>query len=129
MRADQAITGYTKTMVGAEDVQNKLDRLAETLSSEGYIADSDREANDYLLRLNHCPISAAAAACPGLCKSELAALQKILGNGVSVERTEHLLNGDRRCVYRIRPTHKKKDSNSRSSQKAKANEPKKTVGG
>ena len=52
---------------------------------------------------NHCPICAAATACQGLCRDELALFQKVLGPNVEVERTEHILAGARRCAYVIRP--------------------------
>ena len=43
----------------------------------------------------------AAAACQGFCRAELALFQAALGDGVSVERTDHILAGARRCAYRI----------------------------
>ncbi len=51
---------------------------------------------------NHCPICAAAEACQGLCAGELKLFRAVLGPGVAVERTEHLLDGARRCVYLVR---------------------------
>jgi predicted ArsR family transcriptional regulator len=50
---------------------------------------------------NHCPICAAAAACQGLCRSELAVFRAVLGADVTVERIDHILAGARRCAYRI----------------------------
>jgi len=56
----------------------------------------------FLLIENHCPISAAANTCPKLCDAEFEVFRAILGKGVAIERTEHMLAGARRCVYRIR---------------------------
>jgi predicted ArsR family transcriptional regulator len=39
--------------------------------------------------------------CQGFCASELDLFRSALGTGVKVERAEHILSGDRRCVYRI----------------------------
>lgn len=50
---------------------------------------------------NHCPICAAAAACAGVCRSELETFQKVLG--AQVVRQEHILLGARRCAYRVVP--------------------------
>jgi len=50
---------------------------------------------------NHCPIATAARCCPQLCVGELALFRTVLGREVTVDRVEHLLNGDPRCVYRI----------------------------
>jgi predicted ArsR family transcriptional regulator len=56
----------------------------------------------FLLIENHCSISAAAKVCPKLCDAELEIFRAILGEGVVIERSEHLIAGARRCVYRIR---------------------------
>ncbi len=55
----------------------------------------------FLFIENHCPICAAATACQGFCTTELNLFRAVLGRDVSVERTEHIVSGDRRCVYRI----------------------------
>ena len=56
----------------------------------------------FLLIENHCPISAAANVCPKLCDAEMEVFRAILGEGVTIERAEHIVAGARRCVYRIR---------------------------
>ena len=40
--------------------------------------------------------------CQGLCRSELAIFQSLLPSA-TVERTDHILAGARRCAYRIEP--------------------------
>jgi predicted ArsR family transcriptional regulator len=55
----------------------------------------------FVLLENHCPICAAATACQGFCSSELELFRSVLGPSVTVERTEHIVGGDRRCAYRI----------------------------
>ena len=55
----------------------------------------------WLLVENHCPICAAASACSGLCRIELEAFRAVLGDGASVERSDHILAGARRCAYRV----------------------------
>jgi predicted ArsR family transcriptional regulator len=52
---------------------------------------------------NHCPICAAATACQGFCRSELAIFREMLGPTCDIERTEHIIQGARRCAYLIRP--------------------------
>jgi len=67
-----------------------------------------RQPDDsFLLIENHCPICAAATACSKLCDAELQVFQAILGEGTVIEREEHMLAGDRRCVYRIRNEERK----------------------
>ncbi len=64
------------------------------------MADYEEQADGTLLFIeNHCPICAAAAACQGFCRAELTLFREVLG--AKVERTEHILNGARRCAYTI----------------------------
>jgi predicted ArsR family transcriptional regulator len=84
-------------------LERKLESLARTRDEQGYLAAiRPAETNAYLLLENHCPIRAAASACHSLCREELAIFQKLLGSHFTVERREHLLSGDRHCVYVIR---------------------------
>ncbi|RFM27616.1 helix-turn-helix transcriptional regulator [Deminuibacter soli] len=92
---------YQQAIEATDSLEEKINKVAELRNNEGYVAEYRREKEAYLLVENHCPICAAASRCEKICQSELQTLQTILGNDVSVERTEHLVNGDRRCVYRI----------------------------
>src|SRR5256885_636838 len=67
----------------------------------GYVAEAGAEGDGYLLVENHCPICGAAAACQGFCRAELETFRAVLGPDASVERTEHIVQGDRRCAYRV----------------------------
>lgn len=78
--------------------------LAQARSAEGYMAEAEPQADGSVLLVeNHCPICAAARECQSFCRSELDIFKRVLGDGCSVERSEHLLAGARRCVYRITP--------------------------
>jgi len=82
----------------------RLKRLADLRRAEGYMAAVEKEKDgSFILIENHCPICAAAKACQGFCRSELAIFRELL-NGCTVERTDHILAGARRCAYRIRQT-------------------------
>jgi predicted ArsR family transcriptional regulator len=65
------------------------------------MAEAHKEGAGYLLVENHCPICVAATACQGFCQTELETFRQVLGPDVSIERTEHIVQGDRRCAYRI----------------------------
>ena len=78
--------------------------LARLRSEEGYMAEWSRHRDgSFTLVENHCPICVAARACSGLCVGEQELFQAALGPDVALERREHLLDGARRCTYRIRP--------------------------
>lgn len=94
---------YQARLQGARSLAAKVQRLAELRAEEGYLARAERDGADWLLIEDHCPICAAATSCQGFCRSELALFQQVLGEGAEVTRSEHLLAGARRCVYRIAP--------------------------
>jgi predicted ArsR family transcriptional regulator len=65
------------------------------------MAESHAQGEGYVLVENHCPICVAATACQGFCQAELDTFREVLGPDASVERTEHIVEGDRRCAYWI----------------------------
>lgn len=81
----------------------RVEALAAQRSREGYMAEVRGDGDDgFLLVENHCPICEAATSCMSLCRVELDVFQAALGSTADVERVSHLLDGDERCVYRIR---------------------------
>lgn len=92
---------YREAMQGARSLKDRLERLADVRSAEGYMAELSKDGADFLFIENHCPICSAAKACMGFCRSELELFHKVLGDDVRVEREEHILTGARRCAYRI----------------------------
>jgi predicted ArsR family transcriptional regulator len=101
-RAAKQAGSYVAAL-GELDGAARAQRLAELRTLEGYeaevVADDD---GSLLLVEHHCPVCEAATACQGLCRGELATFRSALGDGVEVDREQHLLSGDSRCVYRIR---------------------------
>ncbi|MBV7416585.1 transcriptional regulator [Aeromonas encheleia] len=82
---------------------DRLAGLKELRTREGYMADMRQEEDgSWLWWESHCPICAAAQACRGFCRSELALFRQLLAPA-RVEREQYLLDGDRRCLYRITP--------------------------
>ena len=101
-RAKQQVEDYRQELDAKTHLKGKVKRLAQLRSQEGYMAEfEEAEPGEFLLIENHCPICRAAQSCSGLCDSELKVFQKALGKSSKVERIEHLLSGERRCVYRI----------------------------
>lgn len=50
---------------------------------------------------NHCPICAAATKCLNFCRSELQLFQQLFADIAVVSREEHIIEGARRCAYKI----------------------------
>jgi len=103
LRSAESKATYANALEGASSLGERVSRLAEAREREGYMAESWAEGDGYVLVENHCPICVAATACQSFCRSELDTFREVLGPDVSVERTEHITAGDRRCVYRITP--------------------------
>lgn len=102
-REAETRTAYLAALHSVNELSSRVVELARLRESEGYMAEIQREPDgSFLLVENHCPICAAATACQGFCRAELALFRLVLGEGVSVEREDHLLAGARRCAYRIR---------------------------
>jgi len=104
VREADTLRTYRDALAGAATLAERLARLAEIRSREGYMAEWRKDGAAFLLLENHCPICAAATSCQGFCRSELEVFRAVLGPGVAVERTDHILAGARRCAYRIVPT-------------------------
>jgi predicted ArsR family transcriptional regulator len=102
-RAAESTTAYAAALGSASDLGERVARLAEARTREGYMAESYADDGGYILVENHCPICVAATACQGFCHAELDTFRTVLGPDAVVERTEHLVEGHRRCVYRISP--------------------------
>lgn len=108
IRATDQRAAYQARLDTKAGLAKKLGQLAQVRSEEGYMAEVvDQGDGDFLLVENHCPICAAATACQGLCRSELDVFRAVLGPGVSVERTEYIPLGARRCAYQIRLSDRK----------------------
>ena len=95
---------YARLVDPGLDLAQRVERLALLRDGEGYMASAEAQDDGTILLVeNHCPICAAATACQNFCRSELAIFQRVLGSDCKVERSEYLLEGGRRCVYRIMP--------------------------
>ena len=99
-RETEARELYLRQCVGVT-LEERITRLAQVRSDEGYMARVERDGEDWLLIEDHCPICAAARTCQGFCRSELQLFQEVVGTEAVVTRLEHLLSDSRRCVYRV----------------------------
>ncbi len=112
---------------GDASLKGRVRALARIRREQGYMAECvagpDRTL---LLRENHCPICVAAKSCQGLCREELSLFQAVLGAGVRVERTDHILAGAQRCAYVIAPEHSRKNQDV-TGRKSRAADSSKTI--
>jgi predicted ArsR family transcriptional regulator len=107
-REQQTYSTYKKRIPETLNLLDKLQALCDIRNHEGYMAElssaEDGEGNQCFIMIeNHCPICAAAHACQNFCRSELQLFQQVIGDRMKIERIEHILQGARRCAYRITP--------------------------
>jgi len=102
-RGEAQHAAYERAVPRRGSLRTRLEALASVRLAEGYDAEvvDDPDGDGLLLVEHHCPICTAAAACPGLCGAELQLFRDVLGPQVDVERTQHVIAGDRRCTYRV----------------------------
>ena len=99
LRTREQIRAYRRRIAPRAPLHRKVAALAAIRRAEGYMAEWSRDGKVFVLVENHCPICAASRVCQGLCAGELELFRAVLG--ARVDRTEHILSGARRCVYRI----------------------------
>ena len=90
-----------RMLEGIPNLADRLEQFAAMRTLEGYLAEWRAEEDGFIFIENHCPICNAATKCANICKSELNTFASILGDDVEVIRTSHIIDGDRRCVYKI----------------------------
>lgn len=102
-RARAQAESYSGRISRDMELKQKVAELAAIRREEGYMAEYEQQPDGSLVLIeNHCPICAAAQTCQDLCRGELQLFRQLLGP-VEIERTEHIVSGQRRCLYHIRP--------------------------
>lgn len=101
-RENKTFARYQVQLEKKHTLKEKLDQLTRLREQEGYMAELLETESGYTLIENHCPICKAAERCPSFCQSELNIFQRLLGDNYHIERSEHIINDERRCVYLIK---------------------------
>ncbi|MEJ0018404.1 MAG: metalloregulator ArsR/SmtB family transcription factor [Acetobacteraceae bacterium] len=103
-RREQAMAAqYEAALRDAASLEERVARLVRLRAAEGYMAEASADAGGgFVIIQNHCPICAAASACQGFCRSELALFARLLAPA-RVARVDHMLAGSRRCSYLVTP--------------------------
>ncbi|KGJ97656.1 putative transcriptional regulator [Colwellia psychrerythraea] len=102
-REETAMANYRLALADRFGVEEKLQMLAKIRSDEGYMATVEQHEGIYWLMENHCPICAAATKCLSFCRSELQMFQTLMSEVATVSREEHIIDGARRCAYKVTP--------------------------
>jgi predicted ArsR family transcriptional regulator len=102
-REESSMRVYRLALADRFGVEEKVTMLAKLRSDEGYMATVAHEEDFFWLLENHCPICAAATKCLNFCRSELHLFQSLLNDVATVTREEHIVEGARRCAYKVIP--------------------------
>ncbi|CAN5783965.1 transcriptional regulator [soil metagenome] len=92
---------YAGALDGIEQLDERIELLAELLSADGFLAEAQPDANGYELTQKHCAIKDAAASHPQLCAFEAALFREVLG--ARVNRRQTIAGGSATCVCDVRP--------------------------
>ena len=102
-RRDTRIANARVRLAPKRTLKAKVTELATILDEDGYIATAETIGpNRYRIVEHNCAIAAVARRYGQACISELEFIRTVLPNAV-VERTQHMVAGDRHCAYEIRP--------------------------
>lgn len=102
-RTRETLELYRRELEKHRTLAGKISQLARLRTNEGYMAEVLEQEGEFILSEHHCPICVAAKSCQGFCRSELDVFQKLFDGSAIVAREDHILNGARRCSYRITP--------------------------
>lgn len=98
-RANEMLKKYSATVQGIKDFPQKVKKLAEVLTVDGFAATSEKGSGptDTIQLCQHnCPIAHVAEAHPEFCEAELEAFSQVLG--VNVTRLSTIANGGNICT-------------------------------
>jgi predicted ArsR family transcriptional regulator len=82
--------------------EDKVEALADALTSEGYAASAHKVGSGGQLCQHHCPVAHVAAEFPQLCEAETKAFERLLGT--HVQRLATIARGDAVCTTHIPST-------------------------
>ncbi len=92
---------YADELEDIDELGDRVRRLAELLSADGFLAEADVGDDGIALTQKHCAIKDAAAAHPQLCAFEAALFRQLLG--AQVQRRQTIAGGSTACVCEVRP--------------------------
>jgi DeoR family transcriptional regulator, suf operon transcriptional repressor len=103
-RRDTRISNAVQRLAPQRSLKAKVIELARILDEDGYLATAEAIGRNRFRVVEHnCAIAAVARRYGQACASELEFIRAVLP-GATVERTQHMVAGDRHCAYEIRAT-------------------------
>lgn len=100
-RREARVAAALERLAPKASLRTKVAELARILDEDGYIATAEHLGRDHHRLVEHnCAIAAVARRYGQACTSEIDFIRTVLPEA-TVERTEHMVAGDRHCAYDI----------------------------
>lgn len=96
-------TASYQESITAEELEDRLEQLADALSEKGYAAHVRSDGEGYVLEQTNCAIYDVAREHPEMCAYEAATFSEVLGREVVLNRRETIAAGDHVCVCSVTP--------------------------
>ena len=101
-RLEREVEGLRES-VTADDLEGRLEQLADALSAAGYEATVEADDEGFTLTQHNCAIFDIAKDHPEMCAYEAATFSKVLGRDVQLSRRQTLAGGGTACVCCVTP--------------------------
>jgi predicted ArsR family transcriptional regulator len=102
-RRDARTANALARLAPLDGVAAKVDELTRILDEDGYLASwAPQDDGSFLIVEHNCAIWAVASRYGQACSSEIEFIQTVL-EPARVERTSHMIEGAKRCAYRVTP--------------------------
>ncbi len=102
-RREARIAGAQARLEGLDSLEDQVAELTRILDGDGYLASWEATPDGGFVIVEHnCAIWAVANKYGQACASELDFIDTVLP-GATVERIQHMVEGAKRCAYRITP--------------------------
>ncbi len=103
-RRETRIVRASQRLASKRSLAARVDELAKILDEDGYLATAEHLGRDRHRIVEHnCAIAAVARRYGQACTSEIDFIRAVLPD-TTVERTQHMIAGDRHCGYLISRT-------------------------
>ena len=99
-RKQRQLEQHCKQLEGLS-LEQKVSEVARILTEDGFLADYEKQGDDYVLTEHNCALSKVADQFNQLCECELSLIAELLD--ADVTRKEHRIQGDHCCSYIIMP--------------------------
>lgn len=100
-RAERRVKEAQEALAGLP-LEQRVAQLAAILNRDGYMAEWEKDGEEYCICEHHCAIQDVAHTFPQACETELTFIRELLPDA-TVERERNIVRGDHCCMYRIRP--------------------------